>query len=239
MESQGTAARLRLCTGEPTGLGGVQRPCSPRACKGEASRGGGGRWGHRDGPHSVASLSCPGGKNYGVGGCSPRESQLPGTVRAAVQARPGSPRDPAPGVVVAAGGDAGCGCSSFSCGFRGGVGGRALSGGCRQPALVPLVRLPEGSVQLLQLGAERQADLQVHAEGLQPLLQLAEGRPEREGGTRGSSAVPVITTTTPPPTATPSWVPQGGVPTTHRFSGSRSQQHTAMGKKLGGQVGGQ
>lgn len=155
----------------------------------------------------MASLACPGGKNYGVGGCSPKEIQLLGTVWAAVQARLGSPRDPAPGIVVAAGGDAGSGCSSFCCGFRGGVGSGALSGGCRQPALIPPVHLPEGSVQLLQLGAEWQANLQVHAEGLQPLLQLAERRPEEEGGTCGSSAGPVITTPTPPPATRPIRVP--------------------------------
>lgn len=169
-ESQGTAARPRLCTGEPTGLVRVQRPRSPRACKGEASRDGAG------GDIGTVPAVWPAGLVLGiratVSGGMQRGRAAPG--RASSQgwcgqqcgqqrgqpvqrgqgrgAHPGSPRDPAPGA-VAAGGDAGGGCSSFSRGFRGGAGGGALSGGCGQPAFAPSVRLPEGSVQLLQLGA--------------------------------------------------------------------------------------
>lgn len=68
---------------------------------------------------------------------------------------------------------------------------RGLSGGCRQPALAPPMRLPEGSVQLLQLGAQRKVDLQMHMEGFQPLLQLAERWPEQEEATHHSCAIRV------------------------------------------------
>lgn len=119
--------------------------------------------------------------------------------------------------------------SSFSRGCRGAWAGALPRGRGQRP--LPPVHLPEGSVQLLQLRAQRQVDLQVHAQRLQPLLQLGEGRPERPGG---HVAAPLALS---PPRALP-WGPLG-VPTTHRFSGSRSQQQTAMGKKLGGQAGGQ
>lgn len=52
-----------------------------------------------------------------------------------------------------------------------------------QAALATPVGLPEALVQLLQLRAQRQVAGQVHAEGLQPLLQLPEGGPG--GGRRG------------------------------------------------------
>ena len=89
-ESQGTAARPRLCTGEPTGLVRVRRPRSPPGVqrRSEPGRGGGG---HGDSPRGVAGRACPGGKSYGVGGdakgpCSPGKSQLPGMAWAAVRA---------------------------------------------------------------------------------------------------------------------------------------------------------
>lgn len=89
-----------------------------------------------------------------------RESQLPGTGDAGE--RGGQPR---------AGGDA-AGLEGVQVG---GCVGELRVGG--QPPLAPSVRLPEGAGELLQLRAEREADVQVHAQRFQPLLQLAEGRP--------------------------------------------------------------
>lgn len=131
-------------------------------------------------------------------------------------------------------GDAGCGShlSSLDGVQVGGSVGELRVGG--QPPLTPPVRLPKGSGELLQLRAQRQVDVQVHAQGFQPLLQLAKGRPE-ERGTFGMWCATPRAGSPPSHTSTP--MSQG--PSTHRFSGSRSQQQTAMGKKLGGQAGGQ
>lgn len=52
----------------------------------------------------------------------------------------------------------------------------------RQPTLAAPVGLPEAPVQLLQLWAQRQVAGHVHAEGLQPLLQLHEGGSRVTGG---------------------------------------------------------
>lgn len=222
-ESQGTAARPRLCPGEPGGLGGG----SPAV-----QRGGEPGWGTR-GRGTVPAVRPAGlvlvvrATAWGVpramrprGEPAPRGGQQDGGASRGpgIQPRGGA----APGV-------AGGGRSSFSRGCRG-VRAGALPRGCGQPPLPP-VRLPEGSVQLLQLRAQRQVDLQVHAQRLQPLLQLGEGWPER----RGEHVAAPLALSPPHP------LPQEplGVSITHRFSGSRSQQHTAMGKKLGGQAGGQ
>lgn len=144
----------------PGGSWGSGGRTAPRACKGEASRDGGRTWGHRDdkdGPHDAAGRACPGGKSCGVegGGCT-GENQLPGGARAARAEETGwgahrepqgsSPRgwwqlEEMPAV----------GAAPSPVASRGGAGGGGLSGGRGQPALAPPVRLPKGSVQLLQL----------------------------------------------------------------------------------------
>lgn len=46
------------------------------------------------------------------------------------------------------------------------------------------VIVPEGLEELVQIGDQGQADVQVHLQVLQPLLQLGEGRPGCKGGRR-------------------------------------------------------
>lgn len=67
-------------------------------------------------------------------------------------------------------------------GLLGGQGSVRDLGVGRQSAFAAPVSLPEAPVQLLQLWAQWQVAGQVHAEGLQPLLQLHEGGPEATGG---------------------------------------------------------
>lgn len=169
------SASSRKAKAPPRGRGSVRG--SPGAwagaaplCKGEVSQGGG---------HGAGGLSprCgrPGWSWWSElrrggcpGPCGPGESQLPG-VGSGGGACPGA-RGSSPGLGQP---QEWGGRSSFSRGC-GGVRAGALPRGCGQPPLPP-VRLPEGSVQLLQLRAQRQVDLQVHAQRLQPLLQLGEG----------------------------------------------------------------
>lgn len=83
-------------------------------------------------------------------------------------------------------------------GLLGGLGSVRDLGVGRQSTFAAPVSLPEAPVQLLQLWAQREVASQVHAEGLQPLLQLHKGGPEvtrgrdREGGfwLRGGTANP-------------------------------------------------
>lgn len=99
-------------------------------------------------------------------------------------------------------GDAGCGSHLSSLdGVQvwGSVGELRMGG---QPPLAPPVRLPKGSGELLQLRAQRQVDVQVHAQGFQPLLQLAKGRPE-ERGTCGTWCATPCAGSPPSHTSTP------------------------------------
>lgn len=222
-ESQGTAARLRLCPGQPGGSGGS----SPAV-----QRGGEPGWGTR-GRGTVPAVR-PAGLVLAVRAtaCGVPRAMRPRGEPAPRGGQQGGGASRGPGIQPRGGAAPGAAVgrhSSFSRGC-GGVRVEALPRGHGQPP-VPPVRLPEGSVQLLQLGAQRQVDLQVHAQRLQPLLQLGEGRPEQQ---RGHVVAPLALS---PPCPLSQGAP--GVSITHRFSGSRSQQQTAMGKKLGGQAGGQ
>lgn len=111
-------------------------------------------------------------------------------------------------------------------GALGGPGSVGDLGVGRQSTFASPVSLPEAPVQLLQLWAQWQVAGQVHAESLQPLLQLHKGGPGETGGGDGGFWL-----CWDHPTLSPY--------PTHLFSGSRSQQRTVMGKKLGGQFGGQ
>lgn len=68
-------------------------------------------------------------------------------------------------------------------GLLGGLGSVRDLGVGRQSTFAAPVGLPEAPVQLLQLWAQWEVAGQVHAEGLQPLLQLHKGGPEATRGT--------------------------------------------------------
>lgn len=139
----------------------------------------------------------------------------------------------APGIqprgVVAARGDAGGGCSSFSHSFRGAVqvGGLYRGGGAGSPpslrrCVSPKARSSCSSWELRGRWISRcMRRVSSHCSSL-----LKDGLRDKWGHVAASLAL------SHPPANSPR------VPTTHRFSGSRSQQQTAMGKKLGGQAGG-
>lgn len=199
-ESQGTTMRPWLCTGQPAGhvqSRQLRSPVGQRRSEPE---------GHGNGPHSAARL-VQGYQLQRAGAMQPRGEPAPrdsvDSGRQPVQRRwawgahPGSPRDPAPGV-VAARGDAGSGHSSLSCGSRGDAG--VYRGGAGSPPS------PRRCVSLKVRSSCSSWEL--------------NGRWISRCMRRVSSHCSSL-------------LKDG------RFSGSRSQQQTAMGKKLGGQAGGQ
>lgn len=77
----------------------------------------------------------------------------------------------------------------------------------------------------------------MHAEGFQPLLQLAEGRPEREGGTCGSSAMSPSSIAVPPPPPAPVFPPDGD-PNHSPLLGVQVAAADGNGEEAGGAGGG-
>lgn len=230
-----------LYGGSPRGSWGCSGRAAPGACKGEASRGGGDLGTRGQSPW----CGQPGLSSYGGGGgdAQGRASSQGGCGQPVQRRRGGGLVRGTPGIqprgwwwqpeeMLAAGAAPSLAASEgvrLGGLYRGGAGSPPSPHRCVSRKVRSSCSSWELSGRWISRCMRRVSS---HCSSL-----LKDGLSEK-GGTHSSSAGPVSPRLHSGPPTSPSG-PSGGTPTTHRFSGSRSQQQTAMGKKLGGQVGGQ